>query len=98
MRLAQESIEADSRRPVVGDQPLRVGADCRVRALGTKRCKNQRDDLVTIVVRLGERREGKVVHASDQSVLTAIGAMRTRIVSLEYLKAGEEAVRSEERR
>jgi len=48
MRTCQERIKADSRRPVVGDQPLRVPADGRVGALGAERRKDERDDLITI--------------------------------------------------
>src|SRR5258708_4421621 len=92
MRLAHKSVEADGRRPMVVYQPLRVAADRRVRALGAKRRENERDDLVAIIVRLRKGGESEVVYASDQSVLAAIGAMRARIVSLEYLEATEEAV------
>src|ERR1700730_16932610 len=92
MRLTQECVDADTRRPVVSDQPLRVAADCRVRALGAEGRENEGNNLVAIVVGLDERSKSEVVHPSDQSVLTAIRAMRTRIVSLEYLKASEEAV------
>ena len=75
---------------MVVDQPFRVTADCRICALGAERRENERDDLVAIVVGLGERGEGEIVHAGDNSILATVGAMRARIVGLEHLETGEE--------
>src|SRR5258708_31641081 len=97
MRLTQKGVETKHSGPVIVDQPLRLTADRRVGPLSTERREDERNDLVAIVVGLGERSEGEVVRTRDQSVLATVGAMRARIVGFEHLEAGEEgAIRIQE--
>ena len=65
--LAEEGRRSNLGRPVVVEQPLDVAADFSVGALSVLRGKDQRDDLVAIVVGLDEGGEDITAQTVDRS-------------------------------